>query len=83
MVWVGGLGGVAGPAGVFGAAMNGIMGTKLKMITVAEGVETVEQLNRIRELGCTKAQGYLFSKPVPATELPALLAQPFARERAA
>ena len=32
---------------------------------VAEGVETVEQLQSLRELGCNKAQGYLISRPVP------------------
>jgi EAL domain-containing protein (putative c-di-GMP-specific phosphodiesterase class I) len=33
---------------------------------VAEGVETVHQLQSLRELGCNKAQGYLISHPVPA-----------------
>ena len=42
---------------------------------VAEGVETPEQLARLRELGCDQAQGYLFSKARPARDLDALLAQ--------
>lgn len=33
---------------------------------VAEGVETREQLNRLREIGCDYVQGYFFSKPIPA-----------------
>jgi EAL domain-containing protein (putative c-di-GMP-specific phosphodiesterase class I) len=45
------------------------------VIAVAEGVETPEQLRTLRELGCECAQGYLFSRPVPAAELEVLLAQ--------
>ncbi len=39
---------------------------------VAEGVETEEQAERLTELGCRFAQGYLFSKPMPADELGAI-----------
>ena len=35
---------------------------------IAEGVETVEQLEKLRELGCDMVQGFYFSKPVPADE---------------
>lgn len=38
----------------------------LGMITVAEGVETTEQLEALRTLRCHRAQGYLFGHPVPA-----------------
>lgn len=40
----------------------------LKLKTVAEGVETTEQLAVLREEGATLAQGFLFSKPVPCDE---------------
>jgi diguanylate cyclase (GGDEF)-like protein len=40
---------------------------------VAEGVEDAEQAARLRELECAHAQGYHFAKPMPATELTALL----------
>ena len=43
------------------------------MITVAEGVETMGQLQKVRNLGCAKVQGYLFSRPRPAVEVPALI----------
>jgi EAL domain-containing protein (putative c-di-GMP-specific phosphodiesterase class I) len=36
-------------------------------------VETDEQLHLLEELGCQTAQGFLFSKPVPADEVEALL----------
>jgi diguanylate cyclase (GGDEF)-like protein len=38
---------------------------ELKLNTVAEGVETEEQLRQLRLLGCDEMQGYLFGKPVP------------------
>jgi diguanylate cyclase (GGDEF)-like protein len=41
----------------------------LAMITVAEGIETVEQARIVRALGCDKGQGYLFSKPLMPEEL--------------
>ncbi|OGP82716.1 MAG: hypothetical protein A2Y95_03560 [Deltaproteobacteria bacterium RBG_13_65_10] len=45
------------------------------MSVIAQGVETADQLARLRELGCEYAQGYLFSKPVGPEEASALLAQ--------
>lgn len=41
----------------------------LEMSTVAEGVETEEQLSKLREMGCAQVQGFLFSKPRPASEI--------------
>jgi predicted signal transduction protein with EAL and GGDEF domain len=43
--------------------------------TTAEGVETDDQLTRISAEGCTEVQGYIFSKALPAEEIPALLAR--------
>jgi diguanylate cyclase (GGDEF)-like protein len=43
--------------------------------TTAEGVETDDQLAQIRAEGCTDMQGYIFSKPLPVGEIPALLAR--------
>ena len=45
----------------------------LGMRTTAEGVETEEQLTRLRQKGCNEVQGYLFSKPVPVREVAGLL----------
>jgi diguanylate cyclase (GGDEF)-like protein len=46
----------------------------LKITAVAEGVETVDQLEQAHAEGCTQAQGYLFAPPVPAGKIPELLA---------
>ena len=45
------------------------MAQSLGLELVAEGVETELQLRRLRELGCRRAQGYLFAPPRPAAEL--------------
>jgi EAL domain-containing protein (putative c-di-GMP-specific phosphodiesterase class I) len=45
----------------------------LDVDTVAEGIETAAQLDRVRELGCAAVQGYFFSMPIPAPELAVLL----------
>ena len=44
------------------------MARPLRLATVAEGVEHAGQGEALRELGCTHAQGYLFGRPVPASE---------------
>ncbi|GLT18482.1 GGDEF-domain containing protein [Vibrio zhanjiangensis] len=43
---------------------------RLKLEVIAEGVEEAAELNILRELGCDQFQGYLFDKPLPASELP-------------
>jgi EAL domain-containing protein (putative c-di-GMP-specific phosphodiesterase class I) len=43
--------------------------------TTAEGVETDDQLTQISAEGCTEVQGYIFSRPLPADEIPAMLAR--------
>jgi predicted signal transduction protein with EAL and GGDEF domain len=45
------------------------LGRALDIETTAEGVETAEQFTFLRSAGCQLAQGYLFSRPVPASEL--------------
>ncbi|HTW10465.1 MAG TPA: EAL domain-containing protein [Acidimicrobiales bacterium] len=47
----------------------------LGLRVVAEGVETDEQLAQLRDMGCDLGQGYLWSRPVPACDLPAVLAK--------
>ncbi len=53
------------------------LGHRLQMTIVAEGVETEEQLSFLINEGCEEAQGYLFSIPLPAEELSALLRSGF------
>jgi EAL domain-containing protein (putative c-di-GMP-specific phosphodiesterase class I) len=55
------------------------LGASLGIATTAEGVETPEQLDRLRREGCTEVQGFLFSPPRPASEIAGLM--PAARVR--
>jgi diguanylate cyclase (GGDEF)-like protein/PAS domain S-box-containing protein len=41
----------------------------LKLDTVAEGIETMEQLRHLERLGCGSGQGYLFARPLPFAEI--------------
>jgi EAL domain-containing protein (putative c-di-GMP-specific phosphodiesterase class I) len=45
----------------------------LKLKVVAEGVETREQADLLRRLRCDEAQGYFYSRPIPAGEIQVLL----------
>ena len=45
------------------------LGRSLRIGTVAEGIETEDQLLLVRAAGCTHAQGYLFGRPCPAAAL--------------
>jgi len=44
------------------------LSANLGLRTVAEGIETPRQLDRLRELGCQQAQGYLFARPAAVAE---------------
>ena len=50
------------------------MARTLELWTVAEGIETEEQLRFLKRIGCEFGQGYLFSAAVPAAEMEPLLA---------
>jgi diguanylate cyclase (GGDEF)-like protein len=47
----------------------------LKIATIVEGVETEEQMNTLLREGCTTMQGYLFSRPKPASQIRGMLAR--------
>ncbi|MCP5146101.1 MAG: EAL domain-containing protein [Gammaproteobacteria bacterium] len=49
------------------------LGHSLNLEIIAEGVETQIQAGILRDMGCDKMQGFLFSKPLPAADIPALL----------
>ncbi|MBP1736652.1 MAG: hypothetical protein H6Q60_533 [Oscillospiraceae bacterium] len=49
------------------------MGKRLGMHVVAEGIETREQVDILKQLDCDQVQGYVFSKPIPAEEFELLL----------
>lgn len=61
----------AGDAAIVGALVA--MGRHPLLRVVAEGVETKEQLIRLKALGCVEGQGYYFSAPLPAESFGALL----------
>jgi diguanylate cyclase (GGDEF)-like protein/PAS domain S-box-containing protein len=62
----------AGDAAIINAIIK--MSASLQMSPVAEGVETDEQRDYLRDNGCTLMQGYLFGRPMPAAEFGQLLA---------
>jgi diguanylate cyclase (GGDEF)-like protein/PAS domain S-box-containing protein len=59
------------------------MARSLQLKVVAEGVETKEQFDFLRKLGCDQIQGYYFSKPIPSNEVVMLLYKSMTREAAA
>jgi len=52
------------------------MGRALRLTVIAEGVEEPFQLDRLRKLRCSRAQGYYLARPLPSEELERLFAQP-------
>ena len=57
------------------ALLEGILGLcrSLGMWSIAEGIETASQLERLRRLGCLYGQGYLFARPMAAAAFEAML----------
>ncbi len=51
------------------------LGKSLGIATTAEGIETEDQLERMRKEGCTEVQGYYISTPRPARDVPEMLAE--------
>jgi diguanylate cyclase (GGDEF)-like protein/PAS domain S-box-containing protein len=51
------------------------LGRSLGLFVVAEGVETADQIDALRELGCDAIQGYVFSRPLPPEQLPGKLCE--------
>lgn len=49
------------------------LGSSMGIVTTAEGVESLEQLNALRGQGCAEIQGYFISRPAPASEIAQLL----------
>ena len=49
------------------------MSKSLDLTIIAEGVETQQEWNLLRDFGCTYMQGYLYSKPLAINDLVALL----------
>ncbi|HSK71724.1 MAG TPA: EAL domain-containing protein, partial [Pyrinomonadaceae bacterium] len=45
----------------------------LKLSVIAEGIESIHQLHQLRVLGCEYGQGYLFSRPVPVSDIEKIL----------
>jgi predicted signal transduction protein with EAL and GGDEF domain len=60
-----------GPGAIVRAILT--LSACLAMQTTAEGVETYEQLKWLRDEGCDEVQGYYFSRPVPAAQIPELI----------
>jgi EAL domain-containing protein (putative c-di-GMP-specific phosphodiesterase class I) len=59
------------------------LASSLGIGTTGEGVETKGELDYLRSVGCTEAQGYFFSKAVPAKDIYTLLELKLTRAPAA
>ncbi|PJC13055.1 MAG: hypothetical protein CO066_08560, partial [Comamonadaceae bacterium CG_4_9_14_0_8_um_filter_60_18] len=55
-----------------------VMAHTLGMKVIAEGIETEQQRDLLAQAGCDYGQGYLFSRPVPASDFEKLFDRPFA-----
>jgi EAL domain-containing protein (putative c-di-GMP-specific phosphodiesterase class I) len=66
----------AGPDGWAFAHAIIALGRTLGLRIVAEGIETTEQLDQLREMGCELGQGFLFASPVMGREIEILFSSP-------
>jgi diguanylate cyclase (GGDEF)-like protein/PAS domain S-box-containing protein len=81
-VFVGAIGDATEETAIVTAAIA--FGAALQIDVTAEGIETPEQLDLLRELGCQRGQGFLMSRPIPASAietLPLTLASHIRRRR--
>jgi diguanylate cyclase (GGDEF)-like protein len=69
--FVDGLGADAGDSAIVAAVVR--LAHRLDLTVIAEGVETPEQLAHLKRLGCEQGQGYLWSRPMTADDLAAML----------
>lgn len=63
------------PSGAIIAETIVRLGQRLKLHTIAEGIETERQELLMRAMNCAEAQGFLYAKPLPADEVMAFLAK--------
>ena len=70
-----------GAASLANAIVNSIitLAHNLKLAVIAEGVETIDQLDYLRRHDCDQMQGFYFSKPLPAEQFAALVTSAHAR----
>ncbi len=59
------------------------LANSLDLATIAEGVETAEELAMVRELGCSRVQGYFYGRPLPVDEARAVAVRSRSASRAA
>jgi EAL domain-containing protein (putative c-di-GMP-specific phosphodiesterase class I) len=72
-LFVGGLGSVSRDTAIVEAIQ--LMSNRLELLTIAEGIETEDQLRRLLAVGCGLGQGYLFGKPCARTAFQKILEQ--------
>jgi diguanylate cyclase (GGDEF)-like protein len=66
--FVSGLGVERGDSGIVAAVVE--IASVLELRSIAEGVETEDQCARLKAMGCDQAQGFLYARPHPASEVP-------------
>ncbi|MEX2294638.1 MAG: EAL domain-containing protein [Acidimicrobiales bacterium] len=66
-VFVDGLGANISDTAIVSSILS--LGAELGLSVIAEGIETADQLDRLRRLGCEHGQGYLFARPMPPDDI--------------